>query len=119
MRSLNPIKVVSSGAGNNLSTLLAGLKLYLSVEAAPATRERPAAEKACGFKPGLTQVSELAGVELIIQPLASETRFVRHDSQRLAQAIFDICQRSQMSPALASQEHLATKSTIITSFASR
>ena len=102
-----------------------GLRLdYALFNSAPISaelRERYAAERACALEPPPAHVPGLAGIELIAQPLASETRFVRHDPQRLAQAIFDIYQRSQTPSALASQEHPATEFTAgaITSFASR
>jgi uncharacterized cofD-like protein len=83
-----------------------GLRLdYALFNSAPISAElrvRYAVEKACALEPPPAHVPELAGIELIAQPLASETRFVRHDPQRLAQAIFEIYHRSQTSSALAS-----------------
>ena len=40
--------------------------------------------------------------KLIARPLASETRFVRHDPHRLVQAIFDIFRRTQPASVAAS-----------------
>lgn len=100
-----------------------GLRLdYALFNSAPISaelRERYAAERAYALEPPPAQAPELAGIELIAQPLASETRFVRHDPQRLAQAIFEIYQRRQAT--LASQQHPATElpPSAISSFALR
>jgi hypothetical protein len=64
-------------------------------------RERYAVEKAVALEPPPARSHMLPGIELIARPLASETRFVRHDPHALAQAIFEIFRRTQPAPALA------------------
>lgn len=82
-----------------------GLQLdYALFNSAPISaemRDRYAAERACALEPPPTRVYQLPGTELIALPLASETRFVRHDSRRLAQAILEIYQRSRQSKLTA------------------
>lgn len=82
-----------------------GLQLdYALFNAAPISaemRERYAAERAYALDPPPARVYQLPGTELIALPLASETRFVRHDSQRLAQAIFEIYQRRPKRSAIS------------------
>lgn len=87
-------------AADHVQQLLAyapGLQLdYALFNSAPISaemRERYALERAYALDPPPARVYQLPGTELIALPLASETRFVRHDSQRLAQAIFELYQR--------------------------
>jgi uncharacterized cofD-like protein len=85
-----------------------GLQLnYALFNSAPISaelRERYATERAYALEPPPPRVFQLPGIELIALPLASETRFVRHDSQRLAQAIFEIYRHSRQ-PALSAYPH--------------
>lgn len=98
-------------AADHVQQLLAyapGLQLnYALFNSAPIStemRERYAAERAYALEPPPARLRELPGIELIAQPLASETLFVRHDPQRLAQAIFDIYHR-RPAPSLALASH--------------
>lgn len=69
--------------------------LFNSTPISPEMRERYAAENAIALEPPPVRSHMLPGVELIARPLASETRFVRHDPHRLVAAIFDIFRRTQ------------------------
>ena len=75
--------------------------LFNSSPISPEMRERYAAEKAVALEPPPARSHLLPGIELIARPLASETRFVRHDPHRLVQAIFEIFRRTQLAQTLA------------------
>ncbi len=75
--------------------------LFNSTPISPEMRERYAAEQAVALEPPPARSHMLPGIELIARPLASETRFVRHDPHRLIQAIFDIFRRTQPAPPLS------------------
>ena len=75
--------------------------LFNSSPISAEMRERYAAEKAVALEPPPARSHMLPGIELTARPLASETRFVRHDPHRLAQAIFEIFRRAQPARAAA------------------
>jgi uncharacterized cofD-like protein len=71
-----------------------GLRLdYVLFNSAPIStemRDRYAAEKAVALEPPATAPADLNETCFISLPLASESRFVRHDPERLSRAILDI-----------------------------
>ena len=74
--------------------------LFNSTPISPEMRERYAAENAVALEPPPARSHLLPGIEMIARPLASETRFVRHDPYRLVAAIFDIFRRTQPAPTV-------------------
>lgn len=87
-------------ATDHVRTLLdyaPGLKLdYALFNSAPISaemRQRYAVEKAVALEPPGNAPSELSAVNFVSLPLASESRFVRHDPEKLSKAIFDIYYR--------------------------
>ena len=84
-------------AADHVRTLLSyapDLKLdYALFNSSPISaemRERYAAEKAVALDPPTEVPPDLAGIEFIALPLASEDLFVRHDPDRLCRAILEI-----------------------------
>jgi 2-phospho-L-lactate transferase/gluconeogenesis factor (CofD/UPF0052 family) len=73
-----------------------GLKLdYALFNSAPIStemRDRYAAEKAHPIEPP-GKSSEVSGIRYISLPMASESRAVRHDPEKLTRAIFEVYSR--------------------------
>ncbi|HKX28161.1 MAG TPA: gluconeogenesis factor YvcK family protein [Blastocatellia bacterium] len=71
--------------------------LFNSAPISTEMRERYAAEKAVALEPPSEPAVRLrpdsTEIKLVSWPLASESRFVRHDPKRLSQAIFEIYSR--------------------------
>lgn len=94
---------------DHLSTLLEyapDLKLdyalFNSAPISPEMRERYAGERAVALEPPASNPPALDGIKFVSLPLASESRFVRHDPEKLSKAIFDIYNdpdRSIMAPS--------------------
>lgn len=84
-------------AVDHLRTLLAYVPelrlddaIFNSTPISPEMQERYAAERAVALDPPATIPSDLAGIRFISLPLASESRFVRHDPQRLCRIILEL-----------------------------
>jgi uncharacterized cofD-like protein len=71
--------------------------LFNSTPISPEMRERYAVEGAVALAPPGPTPSELAGVDFIALPLASEFRFVRHDPVRLCRAVLELAEVSHSS----------------------
>jgi len=56
-------------------------------------REKYAAEKAHVVEPPASPSSDLGGIRFVSLPLASESRAVRHDPEKLSRAIFEVYSR--------------------------
>ena len=67
--------------------------LFNSTPISAEMRQRYAAEKAEPLSPPTVTPSDLVPLQFIALPLASEERAVRHDPERLSQAIFDVYAR--------------------------
>lgn len=87
-------------ADDHVRQLLAyapGMKLdYVLFNSAPISAEmlnRYAAERAHPIEPPVANSPEFGGVQFIAMPLASESRAVRHDPEKLSRAIFDVYSR--------------------------
>lgn len=74
-----------------------GLKLdYALFNSAPISAEmldRYAAERAHPITPPPSASSEFGGIQFVAKPLASESRAVRHDPEKLSRAIFEVYSR--------------------------
>jgi uncharacterized cofD-like protein len=64
--------------------------LFNSEPISAEMRERYAQEKAAALEPPDSVPGDLSGIQFIAMPLASESRFVRHDPERLSRAILDV-----------------------------
>jgi uncharacterized cofD-like protein len=69
--------------------------LFNSAPISIEMRERYAAEKAVALEPPASAPPDLKGVKFISLPLASESRFVRHDPEKLSRAIFEVYSRTK------------------------
>lgn len=67
--------------------------LFNSASISPEMLEKYAAEKAAPLEPPEFVPHELGDLRTVALPLASESRAVRHDPDRLMNAIFSICSR--------------------------
>jgi uncharacterized cofD-like protein len=67
--------------------------LFNSAPISAEMRQRYAAEKAMPLDPPLSTPPELAQIEFVAIPLISESRAVRHDPEKLTEAIFDVYYR--------------------------
>jgi len=67
--------------------------LFNSAPISAEMRERYAHEKAIALDPPSSVPSDLQGIRFICLPLASESRFVRHDCNKLSEAILEIYSR--------------------------
>jgi uncharacterized cofD-like protein len=67
--------------------------LFNSAPISVEMRERYAMEKAVALDPPDCAPPDLKGIEFVSLPLASESRFVRHDPERLSRAIFEVYSR--------------------------
>ena len=64
--------------------------LFNSTPISAEMRERYAAERAVALDPPATIPADLAGIRFTSLPLASESRFVRHDPPRLGRVILEL-----------------------------
>ncbi len=64
--------------------------LFNSSPISAEMRQRYAAEKAAPLEPPITSLPERGEVEFVALPLISESRAVRHDPEKLSEAIFNI-----------------------------
>jgi uncharacterized cofD-like protein len=64
--------------------------LFNSAPISAEIRERYATERAVALEPPDYAPHEMKGVKFVSLPLASESRFVRHDPERLSRAIFNV-----------------------------
>lgn len=69
--------------------------LFNSTPISPDMQERYAAERAVALTPPGLAPPDLAGIDFISLPLASESRFVRHDPERLCRAVLALTKISQ------------------------
>lgn len=69
--------------------------LFNSTPISPEMQERYAVERAVALAPPEQPPPDLAGVDFIPLPLASEARFVRHDPERLCRAVLALAEISQ------------------------
>lgn len=79
-----------------LRSYLGGRIDYALFNSAPISaemRERYAAERATALAPPTTIPDDLADIRFTALPLASESRFVRHDPERLSRAILDLARQ--------------------------
>ena len=80
-----------------LLTYAPGVKLdYALFNSEPISAEmldRYSAERAYPIEPPAAPSAEFGGVQFIAMPLASESRAVRHDPEKLSRAIFDVYSR--------------------------
>ncbi len=67
--------------------------LFNSAPISAEMRERYAVEKAIALEPPPEAPPDLADIKFVSLPMASESRFVRHDPERLSRAIFDVYSR--------------------------
>jgi uncharacterized cofD-like protein len=74
--------------------------LFNSAPISPEMRDRYAAEKAIALEPPGSAPADLKETRFISLPLASESRFVRHDPERLSRAILEIYRESNGSHLL-------------------
>lgn len=70
--------------------------LFNSAPISVEMRERYAAEKAVALEPPESVPPDLRAIQFVALPLASESRFVRHDPERLSRAIFEIYNHSKL-----------------------
>jgi len=68
--------------------------LFNSSSISPRMRERYAIERAVALNPPAQHPPDLAGIDFLSLPLASESRFVRHDPERLRQAVLGLAKVS-------------------------
>ncbi len=68
--------------------------LFNSAPISVEMRERYAVEKAVALEPPECVPPDLRGVQFVSLPLASESRFVRHDPEKLSRAIFEVYSKS-------------------------
>jgi uncharacterized cofD-like protein len=69
--------------------------LFNSAPISGEIRERYAAEKAVALEPPGEAPHEMKGIKFVSLPLASESRFVRHDPEKLSRAIFNVYSRTK------------------------
>jgi uncharacterized cofD-like protein len=74
--------------------------LFNSAPISPEMRDRYAAEKAIALEPPESAPADLKETRFISLPLASESRFVRHDPERLSRAILEIYHKANGSDLL-------------------
>lgn len=67
--------------------------LFNSAPISAEMRERYVAEKAYPIEPPSAVSSELSSIQFVAFPLASESRAVRHDPEKLSRAIFEVYSR--------------------------
>ena len=82
--------------------------LFNSAAISAEMRDRYAAEKAVALEPPGSAPPDLKETHFISLPLASESRFVRHDPERLSRAILEIYHKSNRPQPLSGFDLLRT-----------